>query len=261
MMGSYTGSVRYADSSAFYPFMLQDFVYRQIFPHNARMKHAWFISGTDTEVGKTFITCALLHLCAQRQWQTVGMKPIAAGCDALGHNEDTEQIREAASILLERTSITPFLLRQAIAPQIAATQDKLCIDFAHIHSVFSELSGRAEVVLVEGVGGFRVPLGLSPDGQPQDSADLATSLALPIILVVGMRLGCQNHALLSVEAMLKRGLTVAGWVANTLDEAMPCLPENIEILRQLIAAPLLGVVPRCQDAREAAQYLSLPDPL
>lgn len=215
---------------------------------------SYFITGTDTGVGKTLISCALLHGFAAQGRSVVGMKPVAAGCDERDQNEDVRQLRAAGNVLASGGQINPYCFAQPVAPLLAARFIGVRISFERIAESFSELNAQADVVIVEGAGGFRVPL-----NEEQDSADLAVQLGLPIILVVGMRLGCLNHALLTVEAIAARGLTLAGWVANALDENMTMPDENIAALRQRIHAPLLGVVPHLEqpDARKAASFLSL----
>ena len=214
----------------------------------------YFIPGTDTGVGKTLVSCALLHGFAAQGNNVVGMKPVAAGCDDQDQNEDVLHLRAAGNVLAGKGQINPYCLVQAVAPHLAAQFAGIRINFARIEESFSELKAKADVVIVEGVGGFVVPL-----NDKQDGADLAAHLALPIILVVGMRLGCLNHALLTAEAIAARGLTLAGWVANVLDAEMAMLNENIAALRQRIAAPLIGVIPyqKCPDARAVAGYLDV----
>lgn len=211
---------------------------------------AWFVTGTDTEVGKTFSTCALLHALHQRGLKAAGMKPVAAGTDAAGANEDVEQILAASGAGLPRELVNPYLFSAAIAPHLAAREEGRSIGFAPIVAALDELRRHADVVLVEGVGGFRVPLGA--DG---DSADLAQRLALPVILVVGLRLGCINHALLSAEAIAARGLKLAGWIGNRIDPEMARAEENVATLRDLLKAPLLGVIPPRSTPAAAASRL------
>ncbi len=220
------------------------------------MTRAWFVTGTDTEIGKTFITAALLHVARNQGCRAAGMKPVAAGTDADGRNEDVEALLAASNVALPRSICNPFLLPAAVAPHIAAAASGVRIDPAIIETAFADLRARAEIVLVEGVGGFRVPL-----GEDFDSADLAVRLGLPVILVVGMRLGCINHALLSAEAIRARGLTLAGWVANRIDPAMLRYAENVEALRERLGTPLLGEVPflGSGDSAEAAAFLRLPE--
>jgi dethiobiotin synthetase len=219
------------------------------------MNQAYFLTGTDTEIGKTFITCALLRHAAERGLRAAGIKPVAAGTDAEGRNEDVENIRAAASVALPDATLNPYGFRAAVAPHIAAAEEGVLIDFARIADAVASARKASDLLIVEGVGGFRVPLG--PAG---DSADLAVRLGLPVILVVGMRLGCINHALLSAEAIAARGLPFAGWVANRIDPAMSRFEENLETLEKLLPAPLLGVVPHAPPGGQAgaARYLRLP---
>ncbi|GAB2181825.1 dethiobiotin synthase [Denitratisoma sp. agr-D3] len=216
---------------------------------------AYFITGTDTEIGKTFTTCALLHCFAREGRSALGMKPVAAGLDGAGHNEDVEQLIAASSVKVDRALVNPYAFKSPIAPHLAAGEEGRLIRFAPIHDALGQLRRQADVVLVEGVGGFRVPLG--PEG---DSADLAETLGLPVILVVGLRLGCINHALLTAEAIAARGLTLAGWVANGVDPLMQSVAENIGTLEECLSAPRLGTIPyqAPPQAAQAAEYLCLP---
>ena len=219
------------------------------------MSQAFFLTGTDTEIGKTFITCALLHRARQLDLQAAGIKPVAAGTDAAGRNEDVENIRAASNVTLPRKVINPCCLSAAIAPHLAAAEEGVTIDFAPILAACASAIQKADLLIVEGVGGFRVPLGVD-----HDSADLAVALGLPVILVVGLRLGCLNHALLTAEAIAARGLTLAGWVANRIDPDMLRAEDNIAALRERLGAPLLGSVPRIagSDPAAAASFLDLP---
>ena len=219
------------------------------------MNPAYFLTGTDTEIGKTFITCALLHRATQLGIRAAGLKPVAAGVDASGKNEDVEKIRAASKVTLADKLINSYCLRAAVAPHIAAAEDNVLIDFATIQTACDQARQAADLVIIEGVGGFCVPL-----GNDLDSADLAVALGLPMILVVGMRLGCINHALLTAEAIAARGLVIAGWVANRIDPDMARFDENLATLQGLLYAPLLGVVPHdpTGDAAGAAKCLQLP---
>jgi dethiobiotin synthetase len=216
-------------------------------------KPAWFITGTDTEVGKTFVACALLHALRARGLKTLGMKPVAAGLDSEGKNEDVEQLIAASSFPAPHELINPYAFRAAVAPHIAAAEDGRTIELAKIVAAFDQLLGQADAILVEGVGGFCVPLGPNVE-----TADLAVALNLPVILVVGMRLGCINHALLTQQAITTRGLTLAGWVANRIDPAMSRFEENLAALKTRINAPLLGVVANGTTPEQAAPTLLLP---
>lgn len=205
------------------------------------MKHGYFITGTDTGVGKTLVACALLRQMARRGYSAIGMKPVAAGCamvDGCRINDDVEALRRASSVAIDGEAICPYPLPAAIAPHIAAADAGVRIELAVILSHFRALAARADGLVVEGVGGFRVPLNAR-----HDTADLAALLGLPIILVVGMRLGCLNHALLTAEIIRARGLSLAGWVANHIDPAMDKQAENIDALQARLACPLLARVP------------------
>lgn len=216
-------------------------------------KPAWFVAGTDTEIGKTFVACALLHALRNQGLSAIGMKPVAAGTDENGRNDDVEALLAAASVKAPRELINPYLFAPAIAPHIAAAEEDRPIDLERIAHSFAALRPLADAIIVEGVGGFCVPLG------PQvDAADLAQRLALPVILVVGMRLGCINHALLSAQAIAARGLTLAGWVANRIDPRMARFDENLASLEARLAAPLLGVIPPHSTPEQAAKLIRLP---
>ena len=218
-----------------------------------------FVTGTDTEIGKTLVSAALLHGFAALGLRAAAMKPIAAGAferDGEWHNEDADQLDAAANVALPPAIRTPFLLKEAAAPHIAAARENVSLDIARIVEAHQFAVQQADVVVVEGVGGFRVPL-----TDVHDTADLASALNLPVVLVVGMRLGCISHALLSAEAIAARGLHLVGWVANQIDPAMLFPAENIEAIRLRLDsqynAPLLGTVPRLTppDARAAMAYL------
>lgn len=211
---------------------------------------AWFVTGTDTEVGKTFVTCALLHALKSQGIRAVGMKPVAAGTNEHGCNDDVEALIAASGVEAPRELVNPYLFHPAIAPHIAASEEGRSIDIDRIVDSFDTLRGLADAVLVEGVGGFCVPL-----GPHSDSADLAEQLALPVILVVGMRLGCINHALLTQQAIAACGLKLAGWVANRIDPAMARFDENLAALTTRIPAPLLGVIPPNSTPELAARIL------
>jgi dethiobiotin synthetase len=192
-----------------------------------------FVTGTDTEIGKTLVASALVHWQAQQGWRVAAMKPIAAGAewrDGRWCNEDVDALAASVS-----------------APHIAAHLEARQIDPVHILRCFEQVRAQSDAVVVEGVGGFRVPL-----NESYDTADLAKDLGLPVLLVVGMRLGCINQALLTAEAIAARGLKLMGWVANTVDAQMLFPQENIEALAQRIPAPLLATVPRLAHASAAA---------
>lgn len=215
---------------------------------------SYLVTGTDTGVGKTLVSCALLHAFAARGMSVAGFKPVAAGCDDSDHNEDALALRAASSMPLTYGQVNPYCFVAPVAPHIAARNSGVRIELSRIMTSFDELEGQADEVVVEGAGGFLVPL-----NEKQDGSDLALELDLPVIVVVGMRLGCLNHAMLTVRAISGCGLKCAGWVANTLDAEMPVLAQNIEALQQRIEAPLLGIIPHLAwpDAREVAKLLDI----
>jgi dethiobiotin synthetase len=209
-----------------------------------------FVTGTDTEIGKTLISSALLHALGQAGVRAAGMKPLAAGTEwreGAWHNEDVDQIHAAAPLKLPRELTTTYLLRAPAAPHLAAVLEGVNIEPEKILDGYARVRAQAEAVVVEGVGGFRVPL-----TGCYDTADLARDLNLPVVLVVGLRLGCISHALLTAEAIAARGLTLAGWVANTVDPAMGHMDGNMEAIAARIGAPLLGHVPRFDQPTAAA---------
>ena len=215
-----------------------------------------FVTGTDTEIGKTLVSAALLHILVQRGVQVAAMKPIAAGTewrDGAWHNDDVDMLAAQVNVPLPQVLTTPYLLQTPAAPHIAASLDKVVMDPSHIKFCFDQVSAQAQAVIVEGVGGFKVPLTDS-----YDTADMAQQLGLPIILVVGLRLGCISQALLTVEAIQARGLKLLGWVANTADAKMGFVQENIQALQARIDAPLLGHIPRLDSptAEQAASYIA-----
>lgn len=201
------------------------------------MSSGFFVTGTDTGIGKTYVSCLLLHALAARNMAVVGMKPIAAGIEN-GRWQDVELLRVASNIDVSLNDLNPYALQAPIAPHIAAGQEGVAIEITQIERCYDRLARNADVVIVEGVGGFLVPINTR-----ETIADLAIALDLPVILVIGMRLGCINHALLTVQAIKHAGLSLAGWVANCVDSAMLAQEENIAALRQRIDGPLLGQVP------------------
>ncbi len=221
-----------------------------------------FVTGTDTEIGKTLVSSAMLHALVQAGVRACGMKPVAAGAelrDGVWHNDDCDQLAAAGNVHLLPSITTPFLLREPAAPHIAAALEGVEISPVPILAAYVEINAASDAVVVEGVGGFRVPL-----NDEFDTADLAEQLDLPVVLVVGLRLGCISHALLTVEAIAARGLNLAGWVANETQADMAFAEENIAALEQRIPAPLLGRVPRLAQpsAQAAAAHLDftmLPD--
>lgn len=203
--------------------------------------NSYFIIGTDTNVGKTYVASALVRHFADAGLKTIGMKPIASGCEQNPQgellNDDVLALTAASNVHASLDLINPYCFAPAIAPHIAAEQAGVAMQLDVIADAYQQLKSLAEVVIVEGAGGFLVPI-----NEQQTLADLAVKLELPIILVVGMKLGCINHALLTVEAILARGLELAGWVANEIEPNMPRFEENLTSLQQRIFAPCLSVV-------------------
>ncbi|MCL4471515.1 MAG: dethiobiotin synthase [Gammaproteobacteria bacterium] len=205
------------------------------------MKKAYFITGTDTNVGKTLIASALLRAFVSRGFRAVGMKPVAAGCEETTGGlrcADVESLRAAGNVAAPPELVNPYALVLPVAPHIAAERAGVEIGIGTVLDAFRRLQAMSDVVVVEGVGGFMVPL-----NRREDTADMAQRLGVPVILVVGMRLGCLNHALLSAQVMKQRGLRLAGWVANQIEPGMPFLRENVAALEHGLQAPLLGEVP------------------
>jgi dethiobiotin synthetase len=203
-----------------------------------------FVTGTDTGVGKTCVSAALLRFFGTRM-RTAGYKPVAAGAtmvDGAWINEDVHQLRQASSLSLFDAEVGPCQFTEPCAPHIAGALEQRVIDRHALVAAARQLQMRSDFVVVEGVGGFCVPLGTD-----WDSSHLACALGLPVVLVVGLRLGCLNHALLTAEAIRARHLQLAGWVANTIDPQMAHRDENVSWLRQELArryqAPCLGEVP------------------
>jgi dethiobiotin synthetase len=225
-------------------------------------KNGYFIAGTDTGIGKTLIASALIHALVKQGRRVVGMKPVASGArwfgnsghDGAWHNEDVEALRAASNVNLPDELINPYLLREATAPHIAAATEGKHINLDHIESCYRALCASADTVIVEGVGGFIVPL-----NEHCNTDDLVCRLGLPIILVVGIRLGCINHALLTTQAIAARGLHLAGWVANIVAPDMLNLHTNIDSLKKRISAPMLGCVPnfRYADTASATKFIDI----
>jgi dethiobiotin synthetase len=201
----------------------------------------YFITGTDTGVGKTVITLAMMKLLQHLGKRTVAMKPVATGCFSDGgglRNPDALLLQQQSSLGLPYEKINPYAFAPPASPHIVAKETGTRIDIARIVRQFQELAGLADCVLVEGIGGWEVPL-----TNTERLSDLARALDLPIILVVGMRLGCLSHAFLTRAAIKQKGLDCAGWVANRIDADMSYIEDNVATLEAGLNAPLLGFVP------------------
>lgn len=203
------------------------------------MSKSWFVTGTDTGVGKTAVSCALLLAAAEAGLRTAAVKPVAAGCDENGRNDDAVQLMECMTESLDYSQVNPVALEAAVAPHIAARRENKQVQASRLVGLCrGVMLGEADFVLIEGAGGWRVPL-----NRRETLADVAVQLQAGVILVVGMQLGCINHALLTAEAIHRDGLKLAGWVANQSGPRMACHEENLDTLREVLPAPLLGDVP------------------
>jgi len=221
------------------------------------MTRGFFITGTDTGVGKTLVSCLLLEFFNAQGLHTAAMKPVASGCrnSSLGwRNDDAEQLQQAASIDLSYEQVNPYALPAAIAPHLAAHQCNMAISIEAILENFRHIYDTSQLVIVEGVGGWFVPL-----NETQTTADLARRLKLPVIVVVGIRLGCINHALLTIKAIQqdRENPPIAGWVANIIDPETAATDEVIESLQAYIKAPLLGTIPHLKNTKARGDWLHL----
>lgn len=216
-----------------------------------------FVTGTDTGVGKTWATLALMEACKQSGLRVAGMKPVATGATVSAdgwRNEDAVLLGRQCSVPLPYDLINPYCLELPVSPHIAAKHAGVEVELEQLVAAFTALTGHADMVIVEGVGGWYTPL--------SDSArvvELAARFALPVVLVVGMRLGCLNHALLSAQAIQQSGVPLLGWLASPVEQGMLCYEENLATLRRGIEAPCLGVLPHLQSCvpRQLAQALQL----
>jgi len=200
-----------------------------------------FIAGTDTGIGKTVVAASLLAALSAAGLRALGMKPVASGCEQSGNrlrNADAELLIAHSAGTEPYECVNPYALPEPVAPHIAAASAGVEIRLQPIAEAFAVLAARADILVVEGVGGWAVPL--SPALM---QADLVRALALPVILVVGLRLGCLSHALLSARAIAADGCSLLGWIGNRVDPQMACVEENLATLRERIAAPCLGVLP------------------
>lgn len=204
-----------------------------------------FVTGTDTGIGKTVVSLGLMQSLQDRGLSVAGMKPVASGCEPTAgglRNDDALRLQRQSSIALDYDAVNPYALEPPIAPHLAARAAGVNIDIGYIHDIYQSLACRVECVVVEGVGGWRVPL-----NDREEVADLAIRLGLDICLVVGMRLGCLNHALLTATAIEASGCSLTGWVANQLPPLMDSAEANINTLKNKLSSPLMGVVPAFDD--------------
>jgi dethiobiotin synthetase len=233
--------------------------------------NGYFVTGTDTEVGKTLVSGALILKLREQGINTIGFKPVVAGTyqDAAGKtlNEDIETLRIASNLGSNELSLCPYVLDQPAAPHLVAARQSLKLEIGVMAEAFQNIQNQADCVVVEGAGGLLIPL-----NDRDDLSDFAKKIHLPIILVVGMKLGCINHALLTYEAIKARNLTIAGWIGNTLSTEMSLLQENLQTLKTRMATPFLGLIPVLPKALQkadnspyslealtfGAQYIQLP---
>ncbi|MEO6698876.1 MAG: dethiobiotin synthase [Paraperlucidibaca sp.] len=219
---------------------------------------AFFITGTDTDIGKTYVAVALLHAAAHAGFSTLGLKPVAAGCEATAdglRNADALALQQASSVKLSYEEVNPVALPTACAPHIAAAEAGRRLTINQLAGYCrGSLSQRVDLAVIEGAGGWRVPI-----SEREMLSALPKALGVPVILVVGMRLGALNAAFLTTEAILKDGLRLVGWVANVIDPTMLKLDDNIETLKHWLPAPCLGVLPWAPEsaAAVAASHLDL----
>lgn len=202
----------------------------------------FFVTGTDTEVGKTLVSGALIVKLREQQINAIGFKPVVAGTykdtSGITLNEDLETLRIASNLSHSKLSLCPYVLDKPAAPHLVAAQQGLKLEMSMMTAAFQNIQKHADCIVVEGAGGLLVPLHLD-----EDLGGFAKKIDLPIIFVVGMKLGCLNHALLTYEAIKARNLKIAGWIANALEEEMPLLQGNLQTLRARIDAPFLGLIP------------------
>lgn len=215
-----------------------------------RLRRSCFVTGTDTGVGKTLVSCALLHAANAKGLRTAALKPVAAGASLTPEgwrNEDALQLQQACSEVLSYEEVNPFCLQAPLSPHLAASQAGRRLSLERIAGFCQGvLLRRANFTLIEGAGGWRVPI-----NDRETLADLPRQLKMPVVLVVGLRLGCLNHALLTAEAIYRDGLKLVGWVANSIDPDMQERDANIATLKELLPAPLLATIP----------WQEKPDPL
>ncbi|QEQ95928.1 dethiobiotin synthase [Neptunomonas concharum] len=221
-------------------------------------KKQFFVAGTDTDAGKTIVTAGLLEKANQQGLKTIALKPVAAGCEPTENglrNSDALLLQQTASVPISYDEVNPFALEPPIAPHIAAAQIDKRLSADRIAAFCrGAMFYPADFLLIEGAGGWRVPL-----NNQETYANVPKILDMPVILVIGMKLGCINHALLTAEAIKRDGLQIAGWVANLVDPEMACYEENLATLKGAFQVPLLGVVPFLSDVSPAsvAEFLKI----
>jgi dethiobiotin synthetase len=221
------------------------------------VNRGWFVTGTDTGIGKSLASATLLHALRARGLRAVGMKPLASGCERTPEglrNEDALLLQAASAPRPDYEDVNPFALPNPLAPELAAADAGIRVTLAPIEAAFARLSSQADAVVVEGVGGWAAPLAAD-----LDQADLARALDLPVVLVVGLRLGCLNHARLTARAIQADGLRLAGWIANDIDPAMERANDNFALLQRRLPVACWGRLP-FRDKPDPAQLAALLEP-
>jgi dethiobiotin synthetase len=218
-----------------------------------------FVTGTDTGVGKTVAASALVHRLRREGLRVAGMKPVASGCERMSNglrNEDALALQAASAPRPDYADVNPYALEIPTAPQLAARAAGIRVDPVVLLAAHARLAARADVVVVEGAGGWLAPM---DDGL--DQGDFARAIEAPVVLVVGLRLGCLSHARLSARAIVDDGFALIGWIGNTVDPAFAERDAYVDLLRDALPAPCLGVLPFApgEDAAAMAEWLSLPD--
>lgn len=217
-----------------------------------------YVTGTDTGIGKTLASCALLHALRGHGLRAAGMKPVASGCERIDgewRNADALALQAAGEPGIAYADINPFALEHPLAPELAARDAGIEVSLLPILAAHARVADRADGLIIEGVGGWAAPLSAS-----LMQAELVRTLRLPVLLVVGLRLGCLNHALLSARAIAADGAHLAGWIASHVDPDMARVDDNLAMLRERLPAPCWGVLPHAPDADPAvmARYLRIP---
>ncbi len=220
---------------------------------------SFYVTGTDTGVGKTVASCAVLHALRAKGLRAVGMKPVASGCehiDGQWRNEDALALQAASDPQPRYEELNPYALPLPLAPEIAAAEAGVEVRLAPLTAAFERLRGQADAIVVEGVGGWAAPLSGS-----LDQVDLVRAWGLPVLMVVGLRLGCLNHARLTARAIVADGCHLAGWIASEIDPDMQRADENFGLLRARLSAPCWGRLPRLPEpvfGRRSGSYISIP---
>ncbi|GAB3097249.1 dethiobiotin synthase [Lysobacter terrae] len=218
-----------------------------------------YVTGTDTGIGKSVASAALLYALRARGRRAVGMKPVASGCEATAEgwrNDDALALQQASYPVPPYADVNPFALPNPLAPELAAADAGVELTLAPIVSAYGRLSATADAVVVEGVGGWAAPLTAA-----LDQVDVVRALELPVVLVVGLRLGCISHARLTARAIEADGARIVGWIANDIDPAMARQDDNFAILQRVLPIPCWGRLPHsaAPDPRAMATHLVVPD--